>query len=105
MHILLAFIATEVKVSGLKIKMSSWPGPYCLTMCAWTDYPGCADTDYSHKRELFPFTNELHPSVSTGCFVLTSDQELTKPAEGIAPENTSKTTQLGTNKSQLVDIY
>ena len=82
-------IATEVKVSALKSKMSISP-ILSRHACMWTDGPGYADTDHSHKCELFPFTNQLHLSVSTRHFALTSDQELAKLAEGIVLENTSK---------------
>ena len=71
--------------------------PYCLGMCSWTNRPRSASVvilEPHPKRDLqlLPSSRtEPHPSSSPKRFALASHEELAKLAEGLVPENTSKT--------------
>ena len=78
---------------------------FCLGMCSWTGCPGNADVvvsgphlpDDTGSVPLQPHpssasANLPHSSSASGRFKLVSDQELSKLADGLVPQNTAKMT-------------
>ena len=89
--------------------------PFCLGMCSWTCCPGNADVETpephlptstskphlstpSESQPLLPHPSSVslplqpHPSSASGRFKRVTDQELSKLAEGLVPQNTAKMT-------------